>query len=68
MIINLIDLRELWINDNPLREFPTEMRSLTKLTKIDAHNTQISYFQKDFAKLEKLTNINFDNCPLNTKL
>ena len=65
---NLTNLQILWINDNPLRELPTELSNCKKLKEMDLKNTFIITLPRELADLAHLTFLNLDNCPLKDSL
>lgn len=61
-------LQQLWINDNPIRELPEELKSCVQLRVIDASNTLIRAIRRDLSLLTHLVELNLDGCPLKPTL
>lgn len=64
----LVDLRQLWLNDNPLRELPVELSSCVKIRELDLKNTFIITLPRELADLQHLVDLKLESCQLKTKL
>ena len=64
----LTNLKQLWLNDNPLREIPVAVSNCKKLQELDLKNTFVISLPKELAECKHITYLNLDNCPLDDKL
>ena len=56
----------LWLNNNPLKEIPVEIKNCTQLKELDIRETEVSILPRDIAELKGLVSLKLDGCPLNT--
>ena len=66
---NLVNLRELWANDNPnLSQVPVRLSELRKLEVLDLRNTGLSKIPREYAELQSnpLVEMNLTGCPLSS--
>uniref|UniRef100_A0A0G4HCY7 Uncharacterized protein n=1 Tax=Chromera velia CCMP2878 TaxID=1169474 RepID=A0A0G4HCY7_9ALVE len=60
----LRNLRQLYVNDNPLETLPVELSTTSDLRVLDCHNTRLQSLPREFARLRVLTDVNLEGCPL----
>jgi len=68
LIGNLVNLQQLWLNDNPIREIPVEVSNCQKLQSLDLKNTYIITLPRELANLASLLILNLDGCPTKESL
>lgn len=59
----LVNLKEIWLNNNPIKEFPIGILELPNLGVIDIRNTKISNIPPDLASMKKLYEVDWRNTP-----
>lgn len=64
----LTNLRELWLQYNPVEEFIVDMHHMTKLEVIDISHTKIKDIPIEMALLENVYDWNWKNTPLSINL
>ena len=64
---NLVKLKQLWGNQNPVRCLPAEIYKCVALESLDLSNTKIIMLPREIANIHKLNDIKLDNCPLEEK-
>ena len=76
----LVNLQQLWLNDNPLREVPLAISQCHKLKvnrtfinlcllqELDLKNTFIITLPRELASLAHMLYLNLDNCPMKESL
>lgn len=64
----MTNLREIWLNNNPITQFPIELLSLPLLETIDIHNTKIQEIPLEIVELKQLVTFDWRNTPLSINL
>ena len=67
-IEELVNLQQLWLNDNPLREDPCEISNCCKLKELDLKNTFVITLPREMANMASLLVLNLDGCPTKERL
>lgn len=63
-----MNLKQLWLNDNPLREVPITLAKCTKIKELDLRNTYIISLPRELADLQHLIYLKLEKCPLKETL
>ena len=56
-LLELYNLKELWLNNNQLREIPKELGNLVNLKTLSLHNNQLTEIPKELFKTGNLLNL-----------
>jgi Leucine-rich repeat (LRR) protein len=64
----MTNLREIWLNNNPISVFPQELLALPLLETIDIQHTKISEIPLEIVELKQLVDFDWRNTPLSNNL